>query len=571
MEGHFVVSLPALLRRSPVRTDSPEQPAEGPADRGGRGRVRRILTAVLTGAALLLVLFALVAPNELGRFTPGAFVRIPLEGLLGAALLLALPARARRVVAVPVGVILGLLVVLKVLDMGFHMVFARPFDPIFDWTFLTAGVDFLTESFGRAGAVGTAVGAVALAVAVLVAMVLSVRRLTSVAGVHETAASRTVAVLTVLWVVGAASGAQIVPGLPVAADSAATLAYDRTLQVRDGLRNQEEFAASVRIDDFDQATGEQLLTGLRGKDVLFSFVESYGRVAVEHPQIAPRIDALLDDGTRRLRAAGYDSRSAFLTSPTAGGGSWLAHATLLSGMWTDNQFLYNDLVTSDRLTLNGAFQRAGWRTVIVMPALTKAWPEGEFFDSDQIYGPEHLGYRGPKFGFAPMPDQYTLEAFQRLERSRADRGPVMAEIALVSSHAPWTPTAELVDWNAIGDGSIFGPMAKDDRSKDASWKKPAQVRAGYQRAVENSLESLISYVETYGDEDLVLVFVGDHQPAPAITGEGADRDVPITIVAHDPDVLDRISGWGWQEGLNPDPQAPVWRMDTFRDQFLRAF
>jgi hypothetical protein len=89
--------------------------------------------------------------------------------------------------------------------------------------------------------------------------------------------------------------------------------------------------------------------------------------------------------------------------------------------------------------------------------------------------------------------------------------------------------------------------------------------------VEYSLSSLISYVETYGDENLVLVFLGDHQPAPVITGEGASHDVPITIVAKDPKVLDQISGWGWQDGLNPAPDAPVWPMESFRDRFLGAF
>ena len=82
---------------------------------------------------------------------------------------------------------------------------------------------------------------------------------------------------------------------------------------------------------------------------------------------------------------------------------------------------------------------------------------------------------------------------------------------------------------------------------------------------------LISYVQTYGDDGLVMVFLGDHQPAPVITGENASRDVPITIVARDPAVLERISGWGWQDGLRPDPQAPVWKMDAFRDRFLTAF
>jgi hypothetical protein len=47
--------------------------------------------------------------------------------------------------------------------------------------------------------------------------------------------------------------------------------------------------------------------------------------------------------------------------------------------------------------------------------------------------------------------------------------------------------------------------------------------------------------------------------------------VPITIVAKDPAVLDRVSSWGWTDGLNPSPKAPVWPMDAFRDKFLGAY
>ena len=52
---------------------------------------------------------------------------------------------------------------------------------------------------------------------------------------------------------------------------------------------------------------------------------------------------MLDAGTGRLRAAGFSSRSAFLTSPTFGAASWLAHATLQSGLWVDSQQRYDQL------------------------------------------------------------------------------------------------------------------------------------------------------------------------------------------------------------------------------------
>jgi hypothetical protein len=531
-----------------------------------RRRVRAVAAPVATAAAGLLVLLALLTPNELSRLTPAAFVRIPVEGLLAAALVLALPPRARRVVAALIGATLGVLSIVKILDMGFFAVLARRFDPVLDWVLFGSAVEFLTDSIGRTGTIVAVVVAGLLAAALPVVMTLSALRLTRLAVRHRTATTRTVAALAVVWVTFAAFGVRIGPEVPVA-----NLAYDRYLQVRAGLADQERFAAESAIDPFRDTPGDQLLTALRGKDVIVAFVESYGRDAVEDPEFAPQVGAVLDDGSSRLRGAGYTSRSAFLTSPTAGGGSWLAHATLLSGLWIDNQQRYNNLLASDRLTLNGAFRRADWRTVGVMPAITRAWPEGSFFGYDQMYDARNLGYRGPSFSYAPMPDQYTLSAFQRVERATAGHVPIMAEIPLVSSHAPWAPIPHLIDWADVGDGSVFNAIAAAGADPDEVWRDNTRVRTEYRRSIEYSLTSLISYVETYGDDDLVLVFLGDHQPAPLVTGDGASRDVPISIITRDRTVLDRISGWGWNDGLKPGPQAPVWRMNTFRDRFLTTF
>ncbi len=103
------------------------------------------------------------------------------------------------------------------------------------------------------------------------------------------------------------------------------------------------------------------------------------------------------------------------------------------------------------------------------------------------------------------------------------------------------------------------------------WSDRGEVPAAYRRSIVYSLTSLLSFVETYGTDDLVLVLLGDHQPSTIVSGHGANRDVPITVIARDPDVLDEMSGWGWHEGLRPSPGAPVWRMDAFRDRFLAAY
>jgi phosphatidylglycerophosphate synthase len=556
------------LHRHRVATPARAVAAESPT--GGTRRFRRIAGWVVTGLAGLLVLIALVAPNRLSQLTLDAFARIPVEGLMGAALMLVLPTRTRRPAAILIGAGLGLLTIVKFLDMGFYEVFDRPFHPVFDWTFFGPAIDFLETSVGNTGAVLAVIGVVVLVLALLVLMTLAVLRLTRIAVGHRTTTTRTIATLGVVWLVCALSGIALTPQQPVAARSAADHVYDEVQQVRQGLGDGDAFAAQTAVDHFRYTPGNKLLTALHGKDVLFVFVESYGRVAIENSDSAPKIDPILDAGTEQLDAAGFNSRSAFLTSPTYGGGSWLAHATFQTGLWIDNQQRYGQLNTLDHTTLSTAFNRAGWRTVGDVPRNTMDWPEGAFYHYDKVYDARNLGYRGPKFAYATVPDQYTLQHFEHTERD-TNSGPVMAEIDLISSHTPYTPLPQFIDWNQIGDGTIYKPMPKAGPQPSEVWPDPTKVHAAYTKSIAYSLKSVISYVQTYGDDDLVLVFLGDHQPQPIIASQEGTRDVPITILARDPAVLDSISGWGWQKGLNPDPNAPVWPMDTFRDKFLTAY
>jgi hypothetical protein len=542
-----------------------------PERRDRRGRARRVRARLLDALAVLVVLAALLAPNRLRDLTPWVFLRLPIEAIAAAALLLVLPRRAGRVLALLAGAALGVLTIGKILDMGFYEVLVRPFDPVLDWAFVGDGVEFLNTSFGRAGATAAVAAAALLGVAVLTGTALAALRLARFPVAHPDAATRTIAALTALWAGFAALGLDTTPDQPVAARSAAVPAYDRALQVAASLRDKAAFARQEGADDFAGTPGSELLTALRGKNVLLVFVESYGRSAIEDPGLAPTVVPVLESGTQRLRAAGFGAKSAFLTSPTVGGGSWFAHSTLLSGLWVDNQQRYQTLVSSDRFTLDDAFRRAGWRTVGLMPGINRPWPEGAFFGLDKVYNALQVGYRGPRFGWASMPDQYTLEALQRLELGRPGHPPVLAEIPLVSSHTPWAPWPKLVGWNQLGDGSIFDPIAAGGTSASHIWPDASNVRAAYAQSIAYSLSALISYLLTYGDKNTVVVFLGDHQPAPIVTGDGASRDVPITILARDPAVLARVAAWGWQDGLEPAPASAVWRMDAFRDRFLTAF
>jgi hypothetical protein len=401
-------------------------------------------------------------------------------------------------------------------------------------------------------------------------MPLSALRVTRVAVDHRRTASRAVAALASLWLVLALLEVKGGAG-PLASRGTLQYAFHQVARIPAQLRDQREFAEAAEADPFRQVPAQDLLTGLRGKDVLFVFVESYGRAAIEESSVAPGVNAVLASGTRQLDAAGFSSRSAFLTSPTFGAISWLAHATFQSGLWVDSQPRYDLLVTSPRLTLSRLFARAGWRTVADIPANNRDWPQGAYYDYDHIYDSRNVGYEGPRFGYPTMPDQYTLDAFHRLELAPEERRPVMAEIDLITSHAPWSRTPRMIDQSEVGDGSVYDGMPRGLPRAAEIWPSPERVKKAYGAAIEYSLRAMVSFVTHYGDDDLVLVVLGDHQPATIVSGEGAGRDVPISVISRDPAVLDRISGWGWHEGLRPEPDAPVWRMDAFRDRFLRAY
>src|SRR4029079_17280622 len=97
-----------------------------------------------------------------------------LEGLAVIALALVLPTPMRRLLACVVGPALGLLVIVKVLDMGFFEAFDRPFDPVADGSYTGIGIETLRDSIGRTEANLAIAGAALLGVGLLVLTTLAV-------------------------------------------------------------------------------------------------------------------------------------------------------------------------------------------------------------------------------------------------------------------------------------------------------------------------------------------------------------------------------------------------------------
>ena len=311
------------------------------------------------------------------------------------------------------------------------------------------------------------------------------------------------------------------------------------------------------------------LAALDGCDVLVVFMESYGRVTYDRPEIASVVNPAREHFAAAARDTGRQVISAFVTSPTFGGSSWFAHSSLLSGIEVADPDRYALLLTQNRPTLASTFKAAGYRAVAMMPGLKQSWPEGAFYGFDKIYGADALDYRGPQFGWWRIPDQFSLAALDAREIQARPRKPLFVFFPTINTHMPFRPTPPLQeDWARVLSAAPFD-SAEVQRSitETPQW---THMGSSYADSVRYAFEVLASYVRYRPDEHFVLIVLGDHQPAANVSGEEASWDVPVQIVSDRPEVLATLETQGFVTGTTPHEQA-IAPMHRLGPMLLRAF
>src|ERR1700761_1304428 len=538
---------------------------------GASPRARLAVRFTIAALALALLWFALLLPDRIYQISFGAFVRIPIELLVLVAVALVLPTWPRRIVAAVAGVLFGVLIFAKFLNMGYYDLLDRAFNPVTDWAEIAQAKGVLQDAIG---AKLTNVVAVVLVIGLallLAAIIAATIHIAAVAARHRRGAVRGLAALTAAWGLSAGLSLQLIPGSPIASASETSLAVAQVRATQSALADPRVFGQAIHSADPEAAVpASDLLTGLRGKDVLIVFVESYGQVAVQGTSFAPGVDAVLRQQQSMLTAAGWSTESAWMGSPSSGGVSWLGHSTLQSGLWVNSQQRYDEIIASQRFTLSDAFNKAGWHTVADDPE-DDDWPPGStFYHYDQVFNRSNVGYKGPDFSYSAMPDQYMYAEFQRLFLPPGHK-PVFAEIDTTSSHTPWVPLPSMVPWNQVGDGSIFLTQRGTAAEVAHVWSNANTVRQYFGQSIQYSMTALTSWVTELNDPNLVLFLVGDEQPHSTVSGNAPNNEVPISIITRAPSVLAQMSSWHWQDGLLPTSGAPLEPMDAFRNQFLNTF
>lgn len=514
---------------------------------------------------VLLAWLVLTLPGHPDAIGPEAFLRLPLEVPALAFGLLLARGRAGRVLAALVTMVILVVLVLKLADLGTQAAFQRPFNPYLDARMLSDGWNLLSGAIGRVAGLAVVLAAIVTFAAVMFAFWrASIRMVSMTGGLRGGLLLAFAASLLIGLIMFAAGQPRVDAGLSL-------YLRDRLALVAHSVRDMHQFEADLAKGE-GPPSGAGLFRAIEGRDVVLIFVESYGRSALEDPRYAPVMEPRLQAVEQELQQAGLAAASAWVGSPTVGGLSWLAHGTLMSGLWVDSQARYDRLMRSGQPSLNRLFAEAGWTSVAVMPAITMAWPEARYFGYDQVMAAADLGYRGKPFNWVTMPDQYTLSAFERLARGPARQGgtPVMAEIALISSHAPWTPVARLVDWHAVGDGAVFDDQADEGDPPAVVWAEPERVRRHYIATIDYSLQTLGSYMARFG-KDTIFVILGDHQPAAIVTGPNASRAVPIHVISGDKALIEGFRSKGFAAGMIPAQDTREWPMGAMRGLLIDLF
>lgn len=344
------------------------------------------------------------------------------------------------------------------------------------------------------------------------------------------------------------------------------------------LNEREGFAAHAATLPSSYRGTPGLLETLGGREVILAFVESYGMTAVEDSRYAPVVLPRLRAMEGRLEAAGLHVASGRLVAPSQGGQSWFGRGTLHSGLWLGNQLRYDLMLAGSRETLIDDFRAAGYSTAAVMPAITMAWPEGERFGYDRIFAHRDMEYEGPPINWVTKPDEYTWCFFERVVRPMGEDRPLFTEIALISSHAPWVPILPVLgDCDAVGDGSVYHRWMEGSERPQDLWRDTDRVRDHYAMAVEYALHAAFRFAERDLGSDALLIVMGDHQPAPLITGDTSNWSVPVHVVTGQRQLLTPFLDWGFVPGTVPPLESEGVRqeedlgMDYFRHWFVPAF
>jgi len=294
-------------------------------------------------------------------------------------------------------------------------------------------------------------------------------------------------------------------------------------------------------------------------------IESYGSALNVHPDLRDPYRALMRHTDSAFAADGWHRATARCAVPVRGGRSWLSIASLFTGVRVEHQLLYNRfqdtaLRSSEKIPhLVRFLNRQEYRTFALQPFTFErpGLPVRNLYGFDQTIYRKDLNYRGPSYGLANAPDQYSLHYTHETYLAPSET-PFFLFFETVDSHSLWNYGLPpyLDDWRQFNeqteatrsphpDSASFPPVFLPDSITDpVIYDQPTPLR--YLRHVAHEWRVLREYLTVKGPPGSLVLLMGDHQP-PLVDTQ--DSTVPIHILSTDSTLVDHARRHGFTDGL----------------------
>ncbi len=542
-------------------------------------RLGIIASVFFVAIAFFALNIAIALPEWSAEGSPRSIFipRIETVGALWATFLVysrRLRARWRAAVGVVVGYVIGF----AVAEAAIRYIYARPFVPRAD---IPMARSLLQLTVGRIGPWAGILTPVVITAVFVAFFLIGIAYVSAAGNVLSRVpyAAHVLAAATVLSG-GAIAVAGVSPDLAIRA--VAAWGESGRADIRDALADDPtERHGDPLIPSGAAVETHYRFPGILDRDIYVFAVEAYGYAAFSREELAASLRPERTALEATLGEKGYRVVSSFLRSPVAGGFSWLAEATLLTGQWIDSQPAFEELYGAELPTLSGFLHAGGYYTLTVRPGTVHgSWPEGwelyRFEDMLVAYDGD-FGYAGPWFSYVAVTDQFALwAAHRRIAEVTSPGGaaydrPLFAYYQLVSSHTPFNRIPPLIDdWERLGDGSIYRELADEVRTFDNTWTGGTQLDEGYIAAISYVFRVISDYVEEHLDvsRSPVIMIFGDHQAQRPIRELDAHLSVPIHIAARDGEILDRFVERGFEFGMEGSQAPPHTPMSEFFPLFV---
>ena len=139
----------------------------------------------------------------------------------------------------------------------------------------------------------------------------------------------------------------------------------------------------------------------------------------------------------------------------------------------------------------------------------------------------------------------------------------------ISTHFPFSPTPPYQpEWRRMLDARPYdAPAIVRAYAHEPDW---ADFAPGYVESLTYDFNTLDGYLRLHKGRSLVLIVIGDHQPAAAVSGAHASWNVPVHVIADNAAIIERLHARGFARGLSPSRPA-LGKMHELLPILLDAF